>query len=143
MSEQRAVLIRFQTGNQGTFGKIVVGAQSWFTGELPWMDNQNDISCIPVGIYRAKQTFSPHMGRITYELSGVSKRANVRIHSANLMGSVASGFKTQLLGCIALGEQMGTMDGQKCLLLSRSAIRQFEDALDHKPFTLEIKNGTA
>lgn len=71
-------------------------------------------------------------------LSSVPSRSGIRIHSANLMGDKILGYKTQLNGCIALGEKLGWIDGQKALLVSRPAIRRMEEYFNGKSFTLEI-----
>jgi hypothetical protein len=70
----------------------------------------------------------------------VPKRAGIRIHSANFMGDASKGFHSQLNGCVALGERLGIMEGQKALLLSKPAIRKFENCMGKQPFLLEIKN---
>jgi hypothetical protein len=54
------------------------------------------------------------------------------------MGDAALGFKSQLQGCVALGEKLGKFDGQKGLVLSAPAVRRFEMFLRQQPFTLEI-----
>lgn len=131
-------LVRQQTSDQGTFGRITVGGETWFTGELPWRDNRSDVSCIPVGMYQARQTFSPRFRTNLYELFGVPKRFACRIHSANLMGDVTKGYRSQLNGCIALGQKLGWMDGQRAVLISRPAVYDFTKALDGAPFLLEV-----
>src|SRR5947207_5696643 len=71
------------------------------TLELPWKENQSNVSCIPKGEYMCKYTRSNRMsnekGRdvYTYEVLNVPNRAGIRVHIAN--------YFTQLLGCIALG----------------------------------------
>lgn len=126
--------------DQGVFGRIVAPKISLYTGELPWRDNKPSISCVPEGVYRVDWTFSPRFKRFMYLLIGVRDRSGVRKHSANFMGDAALGFKSQLNGCIALGERIGWMDKQKALLLSAPAVRRFEEAMEHKPFDLEIRN---
>lgn len=131
-------LVRQQTSDQGTFGRIAVGGQSWFTGELPWRDNRSDISCIPSGLYQAKLTYSPRFRAMLYELTGVPGRFACRIHPANLMGDKSHGYLSQLNGCIALGKTLGWMEGQRAVLISRPAVAEFTKALDSAPFLLEV-----
>lgn len=130
---------RLETSNQGTFGILTCGDFQCFTGELPWKDNKSNISCIPTGTYTAICSISNKLGKMTYILQNVPARESIRIHSANLMGDKQAGFKCQLNGCIALGQRIGTIDGQKALLLSKPAIRQFEELLNKEPFILEIE----
>jgi hypothetical protein len=138
------ILERFESGPHGTFGRLTadVGDERhyFFTGELPWRDNQSNVSCIPEGIYKANFTFSPKFKRSMYEIGPVTGRTSIRLHSANLMGDTSLGFKSQLNGCISLGLKVGTLDGQKALLLSSPAMRQFETLMEGKPFVLEIKS---
>lgn len=55
------------------------------------------------------------------------------------MGDVALEKKCQLNGCVALGERLGWLEGQKALLLSAPAVRRLEMFFGRKPFTLEIR----
>ena len=72
-------------------------------------------------------------------LLGTEPRTGIRKHPANFMGDAALGLRSQLNGCIALGERLGWMDGQKALLLSAPAVRRFESHMSHRPFLLEIR----
>jgi hypothetical protein len=49
-------------------------------------------------------------------------------------------MRSQLYGCIALGEKLGHMDGQKAIMLSRPAVAKLENSMKREPFELEIKN---
>jgi hypothetical protein len=134
-------LLRTESGDQGTFGLLAVDNFTCFTGELPWLDNRSKVSCIPVGKYNVLWELSPRLHKHTYRLKNVKGRDGVLIHSANLVGDSTKGFKTQLQGCIAMGEKLGYMMGQKALLSSRPAVTAFEMFLNFEPFILEIKNG--
>jgi hypothetical protein len=70
----------------------------------------------------------------------VPARAGVRVHPANLMGDASKGYRCQLNGCIALGERLGWMDGQKVVLLSQPAVRRLESFFGGHPFQLEIRD---
>lgn len=76
-----------------------------------------------------------------YIVCGVPDRVGIRIHSANLMGDAKCGMRCQLNGCIALGEGLGLIEGQKALLLSKPAIRKFEFYMAKRDFTLEVSEG--
>lgn len=136
---KKVLLTRLDLSDQGTFGVIIVDDLTLYTGELPWIDNESNISCIPKGIYQCKWTHSNRFKKYMYEVCGVEKRSGIRKHSANLMGNITKGFKAQLNGCIALGERLGWMNGQKALLLSAPAMRRFESYLHYQPFELEIR----
>lgn len=141
----RVSLQRFEGSEEGTFGifRVEVGTTeySFFSGELSWKDNQPNVSCIPTGVYVGRYCWSPRLKRSAYLIDGVPNRAGIRIHPANFMGASALGLLCQLNGCIALGEKLGWIEGQRSLLLSRPAVRRFEELLKQQDFELEIKNG--
>jgi hypothetical protein len=65
--------------------------------ELPWKDNANNISCIPVGSYQGTIRTDGNKGwRI--ELVSVPDRTNVQLHVGN--------YTTDILGCILLGMEL-------------------------------------
>lgn len=134
----RIQLSRLETSDEGTFGVLSIGDSHYFSGELPNRNNKPNASCIPEGTYTCVWTYSPKLRRKAY-LINVPNREGIRIHSANFMGDDTKGFKKQLNGCIALGQKIGTMDGQKAILLSSPAVREFEDCMAGRPFELEIK----
>lgn len=136
---KRIILERLETSDHGTFGRLLAPGLTLFTGELPWRENKNDISCIPAGIYICHWTMSARFRRKMYLVQSVPHRTGIRKHSANLMGDSTLGLKRQLNGCIALGEKIGWMDGQKALLVSAPAMRRFETLMAGQPFELEIK----
>ena len=143
MLTTRAVLERHETGTDGTFGVLQYDGYSWFTGELGWYDNANDISCIPAGTYKCLWTYSPRFKKNVYLVNNVPSRTGVRIHPANFMGDDRKGKRRQLNGCIALGKKLGVMEGQKAVLVSRPAIVEFENLMAGQPFQLEIRDVVA
>lgn len=126
-----ATIIRGESSSQGTFGKIIAKGLERYTLELPWRSDVSNVSCIPKGTYTCHYTLSPRLHFYTYEVFGDDKRTGIRIHSANLA--------SQLLGCIALGQKLGTIDGVKAVLVSRPAITNLEQLMQRKSFRLEIK----
>lgn len=140
---RRITLTRLESSDHGTFGTIQVPDDEWlhyfYAGELPWRDNRSSVSCIPTGLYKVDRVDWLKHNKKVFMVLNVPGRGGILIHSANYMGDSLKGFKTQLQGCIALGERLGVMEGQKALLLSAPAIRRFEALLDGKPFELEIK----
>lgn len=132
----KLVLQRLETSDEGTFGRLL----DWYTGELPWRNNAPSVSCIPAGEYQCVWAWSPRFKRSTYRLLSVPGRAGVLIHAANLMGDAALGYRSQLNGCIALGEKFGWIEGQKAVLLSRPAVGRLENALRQQPFVLEVRD---
>ena len=58
-------LVRHLTDEQGTPGVISLGPWMAHSLELPWLDNQPNISCIPAGLYSMEvvKTRKPIGGR--------------------------------------------------------------------------------
>ncbi len=135
---ERALLRRIHKTDTGTFGILNVGTFQSYSGECPWRDNAQGLSCVPSGVYQVTWAPSPRLKRNTYRLINVPGRSGVLVHSANYMGDRTMGLKCQLLGCIALGEKRGVMDGQAALLMSFAAVRLFERSMDGQPFELEV-----
>jgi hypothetical protein len=107
------------------------------TLELPWKNNQSNVSCIPAGSYTCKYTRSNRMSKpghdvFTYEVLSVPDRAGIRIHSAN--------FFSQLLGCIALGDahQDINNDNEQDVIHSGVTIASFENILQKQDFKLVV-----
>lgn len=127
-------LIRTVAMPKGTLGFLHWNDFKCKSLELPWLNNQPKISCIPVGSYDCIWSFSPHMKKFTFEVTFVNNRAGIRIHSAN--------FTRQLLGCIALGDLFKDLDvdGVTDILHSGATLDKFETLLGRKSFRLNISN---
>lgn len=99
----------------GTAGTLAIKGQFPFcvTLEKPWLNNQQDISCIPAGRYRVTVTHSAHFGRPLPLVAVGNSRAGIRIHPANL--------QRELLGCIAVGESFDLINGRPGVSNSRGA----------------------
>jgi Family of unknown function (DUF5675) len=106
---RHATLIRSPSTDHGTFGILKLDdGSAFFTAELPWRDNQHDISCIPAGTYTFKKVNSPKHGEC-YMGVDIPDRNAVEIHVANYAGDVTKGFRSDLEGCIALGKSFGLL----------------------------------
>lgn len=103
------------------------------TLELPYMNNQSRISCIPKGIYFCKKVAAskaipyPHIS-----IQDVPGRSGICIHKAN--------YVTQLKGCIAVGASEVDMnkDGQKDVTSSGITFDKLMAVLPNE-FKLTIK----
>lgn len=136
---EEVVLERLSKSEAGCFGRILAPRGfACFSGELPDRGNAPGISCVPTGIYDVVWAMSPRLRRNTYRLLAVPCRSGILKHPANFMGDAALGLRCQLNGCIALGEKVGVMDGQRALLISGPAVRRFEAHMDRQPFRLRI-----
>lgn len=78
---------------ESTIGGIFLGSERLsFSLELPWLDNQSGVSCIPEGEYELLKRHSDKHGWHLH-LQGTGKRKLILIHEAN--------YISQLRGCIA------------------------------------------
>jgi hypothetical protein len=78
----------------GTNGELFYdGSRICSTIELPWLDNQQSVSCIPEGRYELEKYFSEHLGNHLH-LKAVAGRSMIMIHPAN-------DALRELRGCIA------------------------------------------
>jgi hypothetical protein len=89
------------------------------TLELPYLENQKEISCIPTGEYIVNRVTSPKFG-VTYLLDDVPNRSSILIHS----GNYASGLKKDTSGCILVGLRYEdiNLDGNLDVVESRKAM---------------------
>lgn len=146
------IILREGSSLQGTPGTLYARSRTSAgqllpfckTLELPWMQNAPNISCIPPGVYFCSWTYSPHFGRNLYLVADVPGRSGIRIHPANFAGSVADGYKCDLLGCIALGRSLfgGPGTGSQLMVTnSRVTFDDFYKLTLQKIFRLEIVGG--
>lgn len=76
------------------------------TMELPYLQNQQNISCIPEGIYRAYKMQSPKFGECIH-LIDVPGREGILIHK----GNYAAGNQVDTRGCILPGLRFADVNG--------------------------------
>ena len=132
-------LYRLKRSDQGTMGMLVTPEGfKCYTLELPWRDNQKQISCIPSGEYNVEIRLSNKYGRV-YWVRNVPNRTYILIHSGNYAGDVSKGFKSHVMGCILLGKSNGFLGGQVAVLNSRITVRAFMEELNYEPFMLKIQ----
>lgn len=136
-----AYLNREQSTMQGTPGILSIPALEFacFTIELPWRENQVNMSCIPAGEYECVRYFSNAFSQWLYKVKNVEGRAGIAFHSGNVAGAEDHGYKTHSLGCILLGKKRGAIWGQKAVLTSRIATGKFFRLLEERPFELQIR----
>lgn len=137
MDLQTIQLFRTNRSDQGTFGVIIAPGLCLYTGELPWRDNKQNISCIPDGEYLVNIKISPKYGKI-YHVNDVPGRSNVLIHWGNWSGDVSMGYRSNVAGCIILGLAKGVLAGQLAVLNSRLAVKKFMKVMGNEPFRLKI-----
>jgi len=136
---EAVALRRLWTCDEGTGGILIIGDSVFCnTFELPLRDNRPQISCVLCGEYLVQYDPSPRFGW-AYELREVPNRSTILIHSGNLAGDVAKGYKTHVQGCILVGSKFGVLNGQKAILNSRPTLSKLLNKLQREDFTLIIE----
>jgi len=123
--------------DQGTRGMIFAGSFNCHTIELPWRNNTRSISCIPAGEYKVELRQSPKYGQI-YHVKEVPNRSYILIHAGNFAGDTKMGYRTNVNGCILLGQRQGLLWGQWAVLNSKVTVRRFMTHMELQEFTLKI-----
>lgn len=77
-----------------TIGRLRTPTMSALTLELPWRDNQQNVSCVTAGVYRYKKHLSPSLGEVVHILD-VENRTWIYIHIGN--------YLYEIKGCILIG----------------------------------------
>jgi hypothetical protein len=140
-NKPKLLLIRYQLNPDSTLGWLHVLHPSgkildtFATLELPWIDNQPRISCIPEGQYPVVLEYSPKFESKLWELYQVPNRSEVKIHAAN--------YTHEIEGCIALGLSHKDInkDGIMDVVSSKKAMNNFHNLLrDFTSTTLKIVN---
>lgn len=70
--------------------------------ELPWLDNQRQISCIPEGYYKVVRRTSPRFGE-HFHILDVPNRSFILIHHGN--------YTRDIQGCLLVGREHRDIDG--------------------------------
>jgi hypothetical protein len=88
------------------------GRPHFTTLELPWKNNEHNVSCIPAGNYDIQRIRSPKFGE-TFEVVSVPGRSGILFHCGN--------SATDSTGCILLGMQFSFLPGRPEILYSKNA----------------------
>ncbi|WP_432738287.1 DUF5675 family protein [Maridesulfovibrio sp. FT414] len=153
-------LTRRETGDQGTFGRLVKVDDSGTatmtpleTVELPWKENLANVSCIPLGLYRCRLAVSPRYGLCPH-IFKVPGRSNILIHYGNWAGDTSVGWYSNSEGCILVGTGLASaparegLRSQKMVTNSRQALKNMLSVLQESGvegdavFELEVINET-
>ena len=112
----------------------MVGEIMLHTLELPWKNNQRNVSCIPTGEYRGNYLHRSGSGRFNrvYHITGVSGRAGILIHAGNVT--------SQIQGCILVGMEAGTLAGEPAVLSSAVAMEKLRQEIGRSSFNLKVIN---
>lgn len=134
---QEYQLIRNVSTPEGTSGLWWREGFELSTIELPWKQNEPDMSCIPDDDYICVPFDSPMHGKV-FRLERVVARTNIEIHIMNWAGDSSRGYRTDSEGCIGVGTRIGRLAGQLAVLSSAVAMEMLRKDCGNKPFKLEI-----
>lgn len=131
----QVTLTRIRTFKTSTSGILYIQTRNlrWScrTLELPWRDNQPQISCIPKGTYTCRRILSPTFGE-TYQVCDVPGRSGILFHAGNTAKDTH--------GCILLGAGYEITGDYYYIESSRAAMKSFRQMLSGiDEFQLEIK----
>lgn len=127
-------LIRTEYGEKETLGKLSVmeGSTLKFeckTLELPWLNNQSYISCIPTGKYQLRRAeSSPKISYPHLQVLDVPNRTGIAIHIGN--------FNTEIEGCILVGKDYMDINLDKVMDLTSSEVTLQKILLYFPPYTI-------
>lgn len=115
-----------------TIGRGCFNGFNFASLELPDLNNQLNISCIPQGIYKAKKRMSPGKKYEVIEFVDVPNRTYIQAHYGN--------YTRQLLGCQLYGDGLKYLDGDDIIDITNSekTIKKLLSMLPDK-FEIEIK----
>lgn len=123
-------LLRTKQTDHGTFGILISQDLKFtcYTAELPWRNNQFNISCIPQGSYQAAPRYSPRFDKLLYRLSDkqTAPRSAILIHGGNYAGDTAQGLKSDAQGCIILGNGFSSREENQ---LKQDGLNNSQDAM--------------
>ena len=138
---EKLELRRLFTSDQGTVGALRYrGRGVCLMLELPWRNNQPNMSCIPAGTYMVRYMARSGSGRYrdVYHVTQVKGRSGILEHAGNFAGASDKGYKTHSLGCQLPAMQMRALKGQLMGIKSRKALKRIHAVTGRKDFLLTI-----
>ena len=116
MKLTKLLIERYSHGEKQTIGNLIGLSESGHalftcdTLELPWLNNQKQISCIPTGKYLVKKRYSKKFKNHLH-ITNVEDRSYILIHSGN--------YYTDILGCVLVG-RLGFVNSDDIIDVSSS-----------------------
>jgi hypothetical protein len=134
------ILKRVFENESGTWGVIANASKRGYipfalTLERRWLQNAENVSCVPYGTYEAELYYSNKFNMWTYRLIDVPGRSGILLHKGN--------FDLDSQGCILLGEMFEPIDGKPALQRSGKAFDEFMGlTAEAQRINIEIKDYT-
>ena len=136
MNEMIKIQRKTKQSDVPTYGELFYKNFKCKTMELPWLNNQVRISCIPAGVYDYEVL--ERSEAIPYKhiwIKEVPGRSGIKIHVAN--------YVRELRGCIAVGRNYADIDkdGVIDLTASRDTLNELMTLIPTEG-TIEIEDAT-
>lgn len=130
--DKALTLLRVGSSERGTFGVLRYGQVPFaLTLERPWLNNEEQKSCIPTGAYICQRVRSPHFGD-TFEVTNVPGRSHILFHKGNVIEDTE--------GCILVAEEFSGTFEQPMLVSSQRGFSELLALLDGQlSFALDIQ----
>lgn len=128
-------LIRVSSSVDFTIGSLGInGVPVCWSLELPWRNNEREVSCIPEGSYSAKKERHHKFGDVL-RISGVPERDGILVHIGNYLKDTR--------GCILPGIQLGNLHdgGVEVLSSTRAMAKLYELLPDNQSFPFAVIDG--
>jgi len=117
----------------GTFGSMQMpDGIEIFTVEDAWRENQQNISCIPLGSYQCSPRFYNRGGYPAIRVENVENRSYILIHRGNT--------EVDVEGCIVTGTKLGFINNRWAVANSRAAFDIVVQHFGNKRFELQIEH---
>lgn len=102
MKSNFLTILRVDQNDHRSLGMIKIGGELvCFTLEPPWKNNDENVSCIPEGLYKYKKYQSAKFNRKCLALYNVVNRSYISVHNGC--------FPHNTKGCILVGNQVSHM----------------------------------
>lgn len=127
-------------GQHQTTGCLYVfdGEYSFFnckTLELPWLNNQQNVSCYPAGVYDVIKYKRPD-GRMSFWVQDVPNRTGILFHA----GTYAATKQPHTQGCTLVGFRYDDVndDGEVDIVDSDKALQMLLKLMPDTPFKMHV-----
>jgi len=114
---------------QGVLKDTETGICLMLTFELPWLNNEPCVSCIPSGTYTVTK-YSSTKYPDAYEITNVPNRTHILIHTGNTVDHTR--------GCILPGSTFGVLGNKRAVLASGSAYKKLKSFVKDEDWELEV-----
>jgi hypothetical protein len=120
----------YNSFEQGVLGMLFINSAPFcVTLELPYLNNEVNISCIPAASYLCAPYSSPKYPNV-YQVLGVPGRTSILFHKGNVIEDTE--------GCILLGNAFDKFTKHRMVYNSGATFKRFREEIEKKNFNLTI-----